>query len=581
LYSFFFLYTQFCIDDNLRKDGAMAAFPCQSPWLSKAVSAALICCTAGLVFCAPSLSISASTPEAVELSTLEKQELVEQSVAQFEQGDRAKAQQGLENASRVFPENYAVPYYLGVIYLEQGRRAEAIAQWQRYVEMDPQSENAFKIRKMLTLLLREEARESARQAVAAEATITSGQADDQTIAVTTFKNLGSNQLGPLGKGMAAMLISDLSQVPDLQVVDRIRLQALLEEMALGTSGLVDKQTAPQVGRLLKAKHVTTGSLTDLESINMMIASVVMDTDQQTSIGSQQAQGGLAQFYDLEKKIACQIIEDIGRDCRTVPAGFKKIHTRSMPALVAYSRGLDDFDQERYVEARAMFQKSLEEDPQFELAEDALMATPTVAILSMNTSELVTGAASSGLPAPAAGTAVIGTTTTTGIAVAVPVAGATVGVAPTTALIAGVAVLGGGAALAGAGGGGGGGGGSDSIQPAATELDGGWTGTWTDDTGGASGNVTLDLNQSGSAVSGTVSAPNEFCMTNGNVSGTRSGNNFDLTVQSGTETIEVSGTIDEIAMTMSGTYYYSASQQGCLGDTGRFSMSLTGGAGITW
>jgi tetratricopeptide (TPR) repeat protein len=562
------------------KDEVMAGFVHRSGHLFNFLTAVLICSMGGLLFHSVGFSAPASSENPGELSTLEKQELVEQSVAQFEQGDRAKAQQGLENASRVFPENYAVPYYLGVIYLEQGRRAEAIAQWQRYVEMDPQSENAFKIRKMLTMLLREEARESARQAVAAEATITSGQADDQTIAVTTFKNLGSNQLGPLGKGMAAMLISDLSQVPDLQVVDRIRLQALLEEMALGTSGLVDKQTAPQVGRLLKAKHVTTGSLTDLESINMMIASVVMDTDQQTSIGSQQAQGGLAQFYDLEKKIACQIIEDIGRDCRTVPAGFKKIHTRSMPALVAYSRGLDDFDQERYVEARAMFQKSLEEDPQFELAEDALMATPTVAILSMNTSELVTGAASSGLPAPAAGTAVIGTTTTTGIAVAVPVAGATVGVAPTTALIAGVAVLGGGAALAGAGGGGGGGG-SDSIQPAATELDGGWTGTWTDDTGGASGNVTLDLNQSGSAVSGTVSAPNEFCMTNGNVSGTRSGNNFDLTVQSGTETIEVSGTIDEIAMTMSGTYYYSASQQGCLGDTGRFSMSLTGGADITW
>jgi tetratricopeptide (TPR) repeat protein len=570
----------FVLITEKRKDEVMAGFVHRSGHLFNFLTAVLICSMGGLLFHSVGFSAPASSENPGELSTLEKQELVEQSVAQFEQGDRAKAQQGLENASRVFPENYAVPYYLGVIYLEQGRRAEAIAQWQRYVEMDPQSENAFKIRKMLTMLLREEARESARQAVAAEATITSGQADDQTIAVTTFKNLGSNQLGPLGKGMAAMLISDLSQVPDLQVVDRIRLQALLEEMALGTSGLVDKQTAPQVGRLLKAKHVTTGSLTDLESINMMIASVVMDTDQQTSIGSQQAQGGLAQFYDLEKKIACQIIEDIGRDCRTVPAGFKKIHTRSMPALVAYSRGLDDFDQERYVEARAMFQKSLEEDPQFELAEDALMATPTVALLSMNTSELVTGAASSGLPAPAAGTAVIGTTTTTGIAVAVPVAGATVGVAPTTALIAGVAVLGGGAALAGAGGGGGGGG-SDSIQPAATELDGGWTGTWTDDTGGASGNVTLDLNQSGSAVSGTVSAPNEFCMTNGNVSGTRSGNNFDLTVQSGTETIEVSGTIDEIAMTMSGTYYYSASQQGCLGDTGRFSMSLTGGADITW
>jgi TolB-like protein len=285
----------FVLITEKRKDEVMAGFVHRSGHLFNFLTAVLICSMGGLLFHSVGFSAPASSENPGELSTLEKQELVEQSVAQFEQGDRAKAQQGLENASRVFPENYAVPYYLGVIYLEQGRRAEAIAQWQRYVEMDPQSENAFKIRKMLTLLLREEARESARQAVAAEATITSGQADDQTIAVTTFKNLGSNQLGPLGKGMAAMLISDLSQVPDLQVVDRIRLQALLEEMALGTSGLVDKQTAPQVGRLLKAKHVTTGSLTDLESINMMIASVVMDTDQQTSIGSQQAQGGWLSF----------------------------------------------------------------------------------------------------------------------------------------------------------------------------------------------------------------------------------------------------------------------------------------------
>ena len=37
--------------------------------------------------------------------------------------------------------------------------------------------------------------------------------------MTSFNNLGSEDLGPLGKGMAAMLITDLSQVPDLRVVE--------------------------------------------------------------------------------------------------------------------------------------------------------------------------------------------------------------------------------------------------------------------------------------------------------------------------------------------------------------------------
>ncbi len=531
----------------------------------------LICSTVGFAFCTSGFSAPVSTKETATLSTKEKQALVQQAVAYYEQGESAKAQESLERAQSVFPENYAVPYYLGLIYLEQGKRAAAIAQWRRYVKIAPKSENALKIRKYLTILFREQAREFAKQAVAAEATLTSGQADDKTVAVTTFKNLGSNQLGPLGKGMAAMLISDLSQVPDLQVVERIKLQALLEEMKLGTSGLVNKNTAPRVGKLLKAKHLTTGSLSDLESLNLMIASVVMDTDKQVVSGTQQAQGELIQFYDLEKQIACQIIEDLGKDCSAVPAEFNKVHTRSMPALVSYSRGLEYFDQEKYDQARSMFQQALDEDPQFELAEKALLATPTLAIILMNTSQIISGVKASGPSNTVAGSS----TSSTGTAGA----GGTVGFSPTTAIIAGAAVIGGGAALAG--GGGGGDGGSDSPQPANTDPNGDWSGTWTDDTDGSSGNVTLTLTIDGTTVSGTVSAPGDECLPAGNVSGTISGNRLNLTVYSSTERIDVDCTIDETTMTMTGTYYHSDSALGCQGDEGYISMSLTGGANIHW
>jgi len=380
------------------------------------------------VFNSIGFSAMAHAEEMVKLSKKEKKKLVEQGVAQYKEGERAQAKETLEQAKEVFPENHAVPYYLGLIYLEEGQRSAAIDEWQKYVEMDPKSENSMRIRKNLTLLLREEAEESAKQAVANEAALLRGPVADNTVAVSSFKNLGSENLGPLGKGMAAMLIHDLSQVPDLQVVERVKLQALLQEMNLGTSGLVDKKTAPKVGKLLKAKHVTSGNMSDLEKENLLIASVVVDSERKSSIGTQEAQGALKEFYDLEKVIAYDIIEDLGHDPDKVPGAFGKVHTKSLAALTSFSVGLDYLDQEKYDEAREEFQKALDEDPKFELAEAALLATPLSAMLVMTKSDMVSELSASGTSSATAGSAVvggvgIGSTATIAVGAAVVVGGA--------------------------------------------------------------------------------------------------------------------------------------------------------------
>jgi tetratricopeptide (TPR) repeat protein len=570
----------------------MAGFLSLRPRLVQVVAAELICCLVGFACCATGFGATAPAPEAAELSIQEKQDLVRRAVAACEHGNWPNAQKDLEQAQTVFPENYAVPYYLGSIYLKQGRRSEAIVQWQRYIALDPNSENALKIRKNLTLLLREEAKEFAKQAVAEQSKLIRGRADDKTVAVTSFKNLGSEKLGPLGKGMAAMLISDLSKVPDLKVVDRIKLQALLQEMKLGTTGLVDANTAPKVGKLLKARHVTSGTLADLEKENLQIASVVVDSHQKAGlISSQDARGELKEFYDLEKKIACQIIQTLGKDCQTVPDGFFIVHTKSMPALVFFSKGLDEFDQEKYDEARESFQKSLKEDPKFDLALAALLATPTSAMLLMDDSQMASAAASSGPSSATAGTAVAASSVGSGATSASAGAGF-LGMSPTVATVSGVAVLGGVALAAGGGGGGGGGtpppaddgGGGGGTQPPAdvATLDGTWRGTWTDTTDGSTGTATLNLTQSGSSVSGTVSIPGDPCLPEGNVTGTFSGSSAALTITSGTESITANGTLDQIAMTLNGTWNYANSAStDCAGSTGTFSCTLTGGADIDW
>lgn len=562
----------FCVDQiTIWKDDVMVRLLGRKSDLYRTVGIALICCTTGFGFSAAGFCAPAPVPEAQELSVREKEKLVQKAVAHYEKKEMAKARQGLEKAEAVFPENHAVPYYLGLIHLERGDRKTAIAQWQRYVRLDPQSENALNIRKHITLLLREQAREFARQAVAREAELAEGRADDKTIAVASFRNMGSEALGPLGKGMASMLIYDLSLVPDLQVVDRIRLQALLDEMQLGTSGLVDMNSAPRVGKLLKAKHVTSGTLADIEKERLVIASAVVDTDRRASVGAQEAKGLLKHFYDMEKRIACQIIQDLGKNCNAVPAGFHKIHTKSMPALVAYSRGLDHFDKENYDEAREHFQKAIDEDPRFELAIAALLATPPSSMAAMDRSQMISNASAGGPSSATAGTAVAGATAATMAASSMG------GISPTTAIVGGVAILGGGVALAG--GGGGGGGGEPGPQPAAAlSLTGDWRGTWDDDS-----EATFSMTQTNESVSGTVTLIGDACLATGNVSGTVAGNTADLTIQSGAETIALAANINSSAKTLAGTLDYQASAAtGCIGRTGNFSVALTtGGAEIDW
>jgi tetratricopeptide (TPR) repeat protein len=559
-----------------KKEDAMAVFSIRRKHLQWLASWVSVCCAAGLVYCTPGVCAPETSQAAGELSASEKEKWVQQAVALYEQGEKDNAKEHLEQALTVFPENYAVPYYLGLIYLEQEDQQGAIAQWQQYLRMAPHGKNAPNIRKNVTLLLRQEARIFARQAVSRETRLTDGQIDDDTIAVTSFNNLGSENLGPLGKGMAAMLIADLSHIPDLQVVDRIKLHALLAEMELGTSGLVDIKTAPKVGKLLKAKHVTSGTLTDLEQENLIIASAVVDAGEHASISSQEARGVLKQFYDMEKQIACQIVEDLGKDCTAAPPGFNKIHTRSLPALALYSRGLDHFDEENYDEAREMFEKAIEEDPQFELAQAALLATPTSAMASMATKQMISSSASAGPSSTVAGTAVAGTSGS-GSAIAATSTAGGVGFPPLTAIAAGAAAVGGGMALAG----GSGEGDNGSPPPPTVHLTGDWRGTWKDMLG-AGGDVTFSLTHNNDNVSGTVSISGNPCLTTGDISGRVSGTSANLIIQSAGETISLDAEADTTSKTLTGSWNFTASGVGCAGDRGTFSTSLTTGqADIRW
>lgn len=62
----------------------------------------------------------------------------------------------------------------------------------------------------------------------------------------------------VGKGIADMLITDMASNPNLRVVERDRIQALLTEQSLTKAGTIDPQTAIRLGKIVGAQYMITG-----------------------------------------------------------------------------------------------------------------------------------------------------------------------------------------------------------------------------------------------------------------------------------------------------------------------------------
>ena len=70
----------------------------------------------------------------------------------------------------------------------------------------------------------------------------------RTIAVSYFDNTSKlDEYTQLSKGLADILITELSNIESIQIVEREKLQSLLEEISLGRSEFFDSTTAQKLG----------------------------------------------------------------------------------------------------------------------------------------------------------------------------------------------------------------------------------------------------------------------------------------------------------------------------------------------
>src|SRR5207237_1268789 len=91
--------------------------------------------------------------------------------------------------------------------------------------------------RMRTILLREASERAARDALEQERRRLGERTDPRTVAVATFRNVGTPAYAPLGKALAAMLIDNLSALPGIKVLEREQVEALEQEAKLSGTGL--------------------------------------------------------------------------------------------------------------------------------------------------------------------------------------------------------------------------------------------------------------------------------------------------------------------------------------------------------
>jgi TolB-like protein len=131
----------------------------------------------------------------------------------------------------------------------------------------------------------------------------------RTLAVLDFETHADDPaLSVLGPGVADMLRTDLVRSGKVTVVERDRIDAVRQELALQQDAAVDPATAAQLGKLVGAEEVVLGAVhANGDQIRIDARFVTVETGIATD--AETVSGPNTQLFALEHQLAKQLVPD--------------------------------------------------------------------------------------------------------------------------------------------------------------------------------------------------------------------------------------------------------------------------------
>jgi len=203
-----------------------------------------------------------------------------------------------------------------------------------------------------------------------------GQDTRPGIAVFPFNNGGSygqnkEDFAALERGIAGMMISELSKNAGARLVERQEIQRLVDEQNLGTAGRVDAQTAAKIGKIVGARYVVLGSFIDFYG-DFRVDIRLVNSETSEIVQTEQDRMQRDHLYDLIHNVAARLMKDANLPALPRQASEQNMG-RQIPteALTYYSRALLYQDRGQKEKAVEMFNRALAIFPPYTEAQEGL------------------------------------------------------------------------------------------------------------------------------------------------------------------------------------------------------------------
>jgi TolB-like protein len=198
-----------------------------------------------------------------------------------------------------------------------------------------------------------------------------------TLMVLYFDNdTGNHEFDPLSKGLADMMITDLSSVPSLQVVERDKLEAILHELKLQRSRYFDPSTAQKIGRGAGAQYVLAGAFISVDP-NMRLDVRVIRLDSGAIVKAATVTGDRKAFFDLQQKLTAQLVDGLGNvlsagDVARAKTSATENRVDNVSAVNDYGKGLEARDAGDLSTASQLLSRVVSANPDFKLGKTRYM-----------------------------------------------------------------------------------------------------------------------------------------------------------------------------------------------------------------
>lgn len=202
------------------------------------------------------------------------------------------------------------------------------------------------------------------------------QPNIKTIALLDFSNnslFDKEKYSSLSSGLAEIMITELSKVNAFKLVERQKINSLIEEMQLSQSGLVTEESSIEVGKLLGAQYLVFGSYMVASKDKVRIDVRIVEVETGLTIKAEEVTDKLTNIFEIIKKLNEKIIRDLDVKLSNSERELLDDTDVNLDVIAYFSRGLELEEKGDVDKAKQMYVKALKKDQNFEPAKKRLKA----------------------------------------------------------------------------------------------------------------------------------------------------------------------------------------------------------------